>query len=122
MRLGVVSWYLGSPGELSAAEVADALTSTDLATVVPLREQSEEIPRGAPDGADTHPLLRAKVQQATGMISVQLGVGLDAALSRLGACAFAAERPIDEVAEDVISHRVRFHDGHPDAPRLHPTR
>jgi hypothetical protein len=122
MRLGVVSWYLGSPGELSAAEVADALTSTDLATVVPLREQSEEIPRGAPDGADTHPLLRAKVQQATGMISVQLGVGLDAALSRLGACAFAAERPIDEVAEDVISHRVRFHDGHPDAPKLHPTR
>lgn len=122
IRLGVVSWYLGSPGELSAAEVADALIFTDLATVVLLREQSEENRRGAPDGGYAHPLLRAKVQQATGMISVQLGVGLDAALSRLRAYAFAAERPIDEVAEDVISHRVRFHDGHPDDPTLHPTR
>jgi AmiR/NasT family two-component response regulator len=66
-------------------------------------------------------LLRAKVQQATGMISVQLGVSLELALSRLRAYASVAERPIDEVADDVISHRVRFDDGQPD-DTLRPTR
>lgn len=122
IRLGVVSWYRGTPGPMDPTELADALIFTDLATVVLLREQSEENQRGAHDGADTYPLLRAKVQQATGMISVQLGVGLDAALSRLRSYALAAERPIDEVAEDVISHQVRFTTGPEDPTTVHPTR
>jgi hypothetical protein len=119
IRVGVVSWYRGTPGSLSTAELADALIFTDVATLVLLREQSEEKQPGEGGCGDDRPLLRAKVQQATGMISVQLGVGLGVALSRLRASAYVAGRPVDEMAEDVISRRVRFDDGAPgrtDAP------
>ena len=99
-------------------ELTDALIFTRPATAVLLRDRSEEKPRGMAGGADGWSLLRAKVQQATGMISVQLGVSLDVALSRLRAYAYVAERPIDEVADDVISHRSvrRRATGRPDAP------
>jgi AmiR/NasT family two-component response regulator len=51
---------------------------------------------------------RAEVYQATGMISVQLGVSLEEALVRLRAHAFAASTPLDDVAGNVVSRLLRF--------------
>jgi AmiR/NasT family two-component response regulator len=51
---------------------------------------------------------RIAVHQATGMISAQLDCGIDEALVRLRAHAYAAELPIDEVAKAVISRHLRF--------------
>ena len=51
---------------------------------------------------------RAEVHQASGMISVQLNVSLAEALVRLRAHAYAQERPIAEVAADVVARRLRF--------------
>jgi len=42
------------------------------------------------------------------MISAQLDVGVGEALVRLRAHAFAANRPIDEVARDVVAGLARF--------------
>jgi hypothetical protein len=53
-------------------------------------------------------LHRAVVHQATGMVSVQLGVSVEEALLRLRAHAYGSERPLGEVAEDVVARRLRF--------------
>ena len=54
------------------------------------------------------PLNHTAVYQATGMIMVQLALSPEAALSRLRASAFVQDRPIDEVARDVVGRRLRF--------------
>lgn len=48
------------------------------------------------------------IHQAAGMISVQLGVGIDDAVAALQAHAFAANRPVEDVARAVIARRLRF--------------
>ena len=53
---------------------------------------------------------RAEVHQATGMISVQLGVPTAEALVRLRAHAYSRDRLIDDVAADVVARRLRFDD------------
>ncbi|GAA3903185.1 GAF domain-containing protein [Streptomyces lacrimifluminis] len=55
-------------------------------------------------------LRRAVVHQATGMISVQLGVAMEEALLRLRAHAYGSERPLGEIAADVVARRLRFED------------
>jgi AmiR/NasT family two-component response regulator len=42
------------------------------------------------------------------MISVQLGISVTEALIRLRARAFSNERPIADVAQDVIARRLRL--------------
>jgi AmiR/NasT family two-component response regulator len=46
------------------------------------------------------------------MISVQLGVGIAEAFSRLRARAFAQGRPLSELAADVVARRRRFDPDH----------
>jgi len=53
-------------------------------------------------------LHRPVVHQATGMISIQLDVTMEEALVRLRAHAYGSERPLGEVAEDVVARRLRF--------------
>ena len=71
------------------------------------------LPAGAPEG-EIHELLAdepahwAEVHQATGMISVQLGVGVEEASVRLRAYAFAEHRALRDVARDVIARRLRL--------------
>ena len=50
------------------------------------------------------------VHQASGMVSVQLGIAVAAALSVLRAHAFAEDRPLREVAADVVARRIRMTD------------
>ncbi len=50
--------------------------------------------------------LRREVHQATGMLIVRLNLRPEAALARLEAYAFAAGRPLLEVARDVIGRRL----------------
>jgi hypothetical protein len=62
----------------------------------------------ATDDADVLNLLRADVHRAAGMVMVQAAVPIDQALVRLRAYSFSAERPVADVAADVISRRLRF--------------
>jgi len=48
------------------------------------------------------------VHQASGMVAVQLGVSIGQALIRLRAFAFADNRPLGAVADDVVARRLRF--------------
>ena len=54
------------------------------------------------------PALRREVHQATGMIISQLDISATAAFARLQGQAFVTERPIDDVAHDVVLGRLDF--------------
>jgi AmiR/NasT family two-component response regulator len=51
---------------------------------------------------------RNEIAQATGMIAVQRNVSLDVALAELRGAAYAQNRPITDVAADVIDRRIAF--------------
>jgi AmiR/NasT family two-component response regulator len=48
------------------------------------------------------------IHQATGMISVQAGVSLSEALLLLRARAYSLERPLVDVAQDVLNGHLSF--------------
>ncbi len=108
IRAGVLSLYRARPGPLTPQHLADALALADIALQLLLDGTSgiSGVTGYRPlDGlSDSH----AEVYQATGMISVQMGVSLEEALVRLRAHAFAASTPLDDVAGDVVSRLLRF--------------
>lgn len=109
IRLGVLDLYRDTPGSLDRPQLAEALAFAEAATTILLSLQDKVTPR-----EPLHPRLaeaiesRREIHQATGMISVQAGVGLTDALLRLRAHAFSSERPLIEVAKDVVGRRLRF--------------
>jgi hypothetical protein len=114
ISVGVLTAHRNSPGPLTAAQLADALGLADAVTVLQLHQDP---PRSETNGASreqtrpgsTRPAThRAQVHQATGMISEQLGVSLAEALVRLRARAYADDRLINDVADDVVARRMRF--------------
>jgi hypothetical protein len=48
------------------------------------------------------------VHQASGMVAAQLGVSVGQALIRLRAYAFGNDRPLTEVAKEVVARTLRF--------------
>lgn len=105
-RLGVFTVFRGQPGGLTAEELALALTFTDVALTTLLDGHDTST-----DGLAAAMTRQATVFQAQGMIMVQLGVGLDEALVRLRARAYADGRPLTDVAHDVLTRRLRFQHG-----------
>ncbi|MEV7884012.1 GAF and ANTAR domain-containing protein [Streptomyces sp. NPDC002817] len=110
---GVLDLYADVPTVLDAEELADAQAFADLATLLLLDARIEET--GAPaDGASSDRGLedlgayRAEIDQATGILTVQLGVGIDEAFVRLRAYAFMQGLRLADVAADVVAHRLRF--------------
>ncbi len=107
IRVGVLDLYRDVEGNLDDGELAEALAFADAATSVLLHLQAKT----SPDGATRLVAMvehRAEVHQATGMVSVQAATGLTEALVLLRAHAYAAERPIADVARDVVIRRLRF--------------
>ena len=109
IRLGVLYLCRDRPGPLLDDQRRDAFVLADIATSVLLEVQAEATvgTLGAGIG-DEFFGDRAAVHQATGMVSVQLGVTLAAALGRLRAHAAGEDRSIYAVSVDVIDRRVRF--------------
>jgi hypothetical protein len=109
IRVGVLSLYRAVPGPLPAGELADVLVFADVALQLLLDAAS-----GISGSPEYRPPLaglsdrRAVVYQATGMISVQLGVSLEEALIRLRARAFTSGVALGEVAGDVVTRQLRF--------------
>jgi hypothetical protein len=111
IRVGVLSLYRALPGPLSAGDLADVLLFADIALQL-LLDASSGI-SGSPGYRPLNGLSdrRAVVYQATGMISVQLGVSLEEALARLRAHAFAASVAVGDVAGQVVARRLLFDPG-----------
>ncbi|MCP3805136.1 ANTAR domain-containing protein [Allokutzneria sp. A3M-2-11 16] len=104
IRGGTLVLHRAVAGALSGGQLADALTFTELA----LRFLLDGHAGAVEDGADCLPLHDPQLHQATGMIAAQLDTGIDEALSRLRAHAFATRRPLADLAADVVARRVTF--------------
>jgi hypothetical protein len=105
-RVGALDVYRDTPGGLSDADIEDALKLGDAVTQVLLEIRAAADPgRDGPDGGLP---VSVEVYQAAGMITVQLDVGIPEALARLRAHAYAEERPLREVARDVVARRLRL--------------
>ena len=107
-RLGALNLYQNQPGPLTDDQHANALVMADVIAGKVLDAQA-----AAPAGALAAQLeadgeFYFVVHNAAGMVSVQLGVTVTEALIRLRAYAFSRERPVSEVAEDVVARRLRF--------------
>lgn len=127
---GVLDLYSSSSVELDADEVADAMAFADTATLLLLDARISETgvpPDSGASGTDdasgpgtsgTDPPdavpfddlggYRAEIDQATGILMVQLGVGFEEAFIRLRAHAYARGTRISVVAADVVAHRLRL--------------
>ncbi|GLP65791.1 GAF domain-containing protein [Streptomyces sp. TUS-ST3] len=124
---GVLDLYADVPTVLEPEELADALAFADLATLLLLDARIDETgaridETGARAGASgaradasspDHGFedlggYRAEIDQATGILTVQLGVGIDEAFVRLRAHAYMQGRRLADVAADVVAHRLRF--------------
>ena len=107
IRIGVLGLYRGAPGSLGPEGLADVLVCADTALLLLLNARSGTDGHGHPHGDGWHGH-HARVYQATGMVSVQRGVGLEAALALLRAHAFAHDLPLGEVAAQVVARRLRL--------------
>jgi GAF domain-containing protein len=109
VELGVLVLGRATPRAMASQEVVDSLLLGDLISRLVLDLQAgvtSESLAWALDATDS----RTVVHQATGMIAAQLNVGVAEALVRLRSNAFATDRPIDQVATEVIARRRRFED------------
>jgi hypothetical protein len=107
-RIGALNLYTERPGALTPDQHSDALVLADVVTNVVLTVQ---------DGAAGDSLAgeladlgqhQVRVHQATGMIAAQVDRSVADALALLRARAYAEDRPISDVASDVIERRLRF--------------
>jgi hypothetical protein len=105
IRIGVLSLYSDRPGALADAEIADALVFADTLTLLLLAERHVDGAGLAESIGFEH---RVVVHQATGMVMAQTGGTIAEAFDRLRGYAYAEDRPLAEVAVDVVDRRLRF--------------
>ena len=113
IRTGAMGLYGDSPGALRGTQLGDALILADAATLLLLdgfQEGTGASAGGLPvDGQSLELMLhRAEIDQATGMLTVQLGVGVAEAFARLRAHAYASDRRLASVAGDIVGRRLRL--------------
>ncbi|WP_078888238.1 ANTAR domain-containing protein [Streptomyces sclerotialus] len=105
--IGTLTGYRTSPGPLTERQAADGLLVADvLAGQVLAWQPQAPASDDGPGTTGTVDLHRVEVHQATGVLSVRLGVPVAEALLRLRAQAFAAGRPLHEVAREIIDEAL----------------
>ena len=110
--IGVLELHRSDVGALSREQFDDALVLADIVSLLLL----------GTDGQNEHEYIRnavsvdhhAELYQATGMLSVHLGMNLADALARLRGHAFAHGQSISAVAHEIVNGRLRLDDGDSD--------
>jgi hypothetical protein len=108
VRLGALNLYRDVPGPLTGEQHADALVVAEVAGRWVLEAQAgapaDTVAEELEIGADFH----FAVHNAAGIVSVQESISVTEALIRLRAHAFSADRPLADVARDVIARTLRL--------------
>jgi len=107
-RLGVMDVYRGSPGSLSDESILQALTFAEVAVETLLDAQGKAVIGQAAEGLDRALDSHYVIYQAQGMTMVDLGVPLADALARMRAHAYTHDRPLREIARDIVAGRLRL--------------
>ena len=108
VRLGALNLYRDHPGLLTDEQHADALVMADVAAEAVLVLQANAPPGKLAAELEAAADFQYEVHQASGMIAAQLEVSVGDALIRLRAYAFGNDRPLTDVARDVVARRLRF--------------
>jgi hypothetical protein len=105
VRFGLMELYRRRGGQLAGPALADALVLSSLALDAALGDAAaaERAGRKWPQAGGSS---YQDVHVATGMLAAQLHVSLEDAFSRLRGHAYALERPILDVAHDVLQRRI----------------
>jgi GAF domain len=106
--IGALNLYHDQPGALTDDQVADALVVAQFASRSVLAWQADAPPGTLAWQLERAPNHKVEIHQATGRISVQVGVSLDDALALLRAYAFSHDRPISAVATDIAAGNLRL--------------
>jgi len=104
--IGVFEVHRRKSGAMTPVELGDALVLADVVSILLLAPEPYDGRDFIDDviSSDHH----AEVYQATGMVSVHLGVSLADALARLRGYAFAHSQPISVVAREIVLGRLRI--------------
>lgn len=105
LSIGSIALYSMTARELSDADIERMSRLATIVSSTLLRRALNRL--DAPDdGARDEPYSRREVHQATGMVAARNSIGVDDALLLLRGHAFAAGRPVRDVAADVIARRL----------------
>lgn len=106
--MGALDLYRDQPGPLTQNEIADARLLAALATREVLAMQADAVPGSLPQQIADLSGDRAAIEQATGMVAVQLDATIVEASRRIRAAATEQSRPLAEIAHDVVARRLRL--------------
>lgn len=109
-RFGALTLYRSGRGGLSADQVADSYVIAQLAAHVLVAEQAQIGSALVFSDTEVGFARMAQIHQATGMVMAQLSVGAEDALARLRGAAFAAQRSVRDLAEDIVAGTVVLSD------------
>jgi hypothetical protein len=109
IAVGVLDLYRIEPVPIEPDELTAMVAVADIVTMVLLsRPAPADIAADTTDAWWTPSPASSEVHQATGMVIAQLSVAPRIAYLRLRAYAFAHDKPLTEVAREVIERRLRF--------------
>ncbi|WBP96356.1 GAF and ANTAR domain-containing protein [Mycolicibacterium neoaurum] len=118
LQAGVLDLFHRAPCVLDHEQLVDALIFADTALLLLIDSRSGIVAQ--PGGNQTEPsgpdLWRAEVHQATGMLSVQLGIPVVDALVMLRTHAYHRGEQLADVARMVVEHRLRLRPAGPESP------
>jgi hypothetical protein len=108
VHLGALDLYRDLPGSLTGDQYADALVVADVAARWVLKAQAGASPGTVAEELEAGSEFHFAVHNAAGIVSVQEDISVTDALLRLRAFAFSSDRPLADVAQDVIARRLRL--------------
>ncbi|PPF64139.1 hypothetical protein C5E11_05450 [Clavibacter michiganensis] len=106
LHIGAIDMYTSEPTQLEAIQTRRATELAGLIARNVLRLALAET--GDADGEHARPLARRLIHQATGMVLAQLNISAEDAALIIQGHAFAAGRPMADVADDILAGRIRF--------------
>jgi hypothetical protein len=109
-RLGALNVYRDAPGPLSDEQHADLSVMADVSARAVIDMQAHARSGSVATEIEAGSDFRLVVHQASGMVSAQLDTDVVEALVRLRAHAFVHNRPLAEVAVQVVNRQLRFDD------------
>ncbi|MEI5098672.1 ANTAR domain-containing protein [Streptomyces sp. PmtG] len=115
ISLGALTGHRARPGPLSTDQLTDAFGLADTIAQITIASAAHADLPHTPL-LDEPGLHFAEVHQATGMLADQLATDCDHALIRLRGYAFSHDRPLLDVARDVLARRLRLDDNRDVSP------
>lgn len=105
LEIGAVDLYSVEPVSLTAEQQKQTLALSEIVSRILLRHA---ISGDDLSGSEMSTFSRRLIHQATGMVLAQIGTTAEDAHLIIQARAYSENRPMREVAQDVIDRRVRF--------------